>query len=177
LSSEATDLDLVSGISTGDRDALAALYDRYAAIMLGVGTRMLGERREAEDVLHDVFLEVWRRAADYDGGRGTVRTWLLVRMRSRSLDRRRRARRNVAVDLTPRVSDSDPSRAPDLSRVLAALASLPPEQRKVIELGYFAGLSSSEIADRVAAPVGTVKSRVAAALAKLRAGMAVGGVR
>src|SRR3954465_16018107 len=79
------DVELISGAAAGDRDCLAALYDRYAPACLAVGRRILGDRREAEDLLHDVFLEAWRRAGDYDQGRGTVRAWLLMRIRSRAL--------------------------------------------------------------------------------------------
>lgn len=170
----------MSAIANGDRRALADLYDRYASTMLAVGIRILRDRREAEDVVHDVFLEAWRRAGDYEASRGTVRTWLLIRMRSRALDRRKSARVSRSAPLeaaAPRLSHDDPSLAADGARIRDALAALPPEQRAVIELGYFEGLSSSEIATRVDAPVGTVKSRVAAALVKLRAGLRPAGGR
>ena len=175
------DVTLISGTASGDRDCLAALYDRYAAALLAIGRRILGDRREAEDLLHDVFLEVWRQAADYVESRGTVRAWLLMRMRSRALDRRKaavfakRADLPAADTLADVLGDGDggedPALAPDRHAVRRALAELPAEQRQVLELGYFEGLSSTEIAERVRAPVGTVKSRVAAALAKLRAGL------
>jgi RNA polymerase sigma-70 factor (ECF subfamily) len=175
------DVELISGAAAGDRDCLAALYDRYAPACLAIGRRILGDRREAEDLLHDVFLEAWRQAGDYDQGRGTVRSWLLMRVRSRALDRRKAASFARRADLPS--SDSgregalpapseDPTLAPDRTAVRRALEQLPAEQRQVLELGYFEGLSSSEIAERVRAPIGTVKSRVAAALAKLRAGIA-----
>jgi RNA polymerase sigma-70 factor (ECF subfamily) len=167
------DATLVRAIANGDRDSLARLYDRYAPGLMAVGQRILGDRREAEDVLHDVFLEVWRAAADYDEERGSVRAWLIMRMRSRSLDRRKAAGFARVVPLeergdSTRASD-DPSVAPDRERVKRALAELPADQRQVLELGYFEGLSSTEIAARIDTPVGTVKSRVAAALGKLRA--------
>jgi RNA polymerase sigma-70 factor (ECF subfamily) len=173
------DVELISGAAEGDRDCLAALYDRYAPACLAIGRRILGDRREAEDLLHDVFLEAWRQAGDYDQGRGTVRSWLLMRMRSRALDRRKAASFARRADLPTgdSISESaplpleDPTLGPDRSAVRLALAQLPAEQRQVLELGYFEGLSSSEIAERVRAPIGTVKSRVAAALAKLRAGI------
>ena len=164
----------VRAIADGDRECLGLLYDRFAPALMAVGVRILGDRREAEDVLHDVFLEVWRQAADYDETRGSVRAWLLMRMRSRSLDRRKAAgfARVVSLDQRgddPRGAADDPSLMPDRETVRRALADLPPEQRQVIELGYFEGLSSTEIAARIEAPVGTVKSRVAAGLGKLRA--------
>ena len=136
--------------------------------------RVLRDRREAEDLLHDVLLEVWRQAGDYDRNRGTLRTWLSIRMRSRAIDRRKSPRYSRSVSLENRdegTASDDPSRAPDIAAVRRALTTLSDEQRVVIELGYFSGLSSSEIAKRVDIPVGTVKSRVAAALAKLRLGL------
>jgi RNA polymerase sigma-70 factor (ECF subfamily) len=168
------DVDLVRAIAQGDRKALAALYSRFAASLMAVGQRILGERREAEDLLHDVFLEVWRQAGQFDPARGSVRGWLLMRMRSRALDRRKSAgfSRVVSLDEEREAHAGEPDAlAPDRSAVRRALAELPEEQRVVLELGYFEGLSSTEIAARISVPVGTVKSRVAAALAKLRAGM------
>jgi RNA polymerase sigma-70 factor, ECF subfamily len=178
------DVTLIGGAATGDRDCLAALYDRYAPALLAIGRRILGDRREAEDLLHDVFLEVWRQAGDYDESRGSVRAWLLMRMRSRALDRRKAATFAKRADLPApeAIADAlgdaagheDPALAPDRNAVRRALAQLPAEQRQVLELGYFEGLSSSEIAERVRAPIGTVKSRVAAALTKLRQAVEVG---
>ena len=169
---------LVAAIAAGDRDALARLYDRYAPTLLAVGQKMLGGRREAEDLVHDVFLEAWRRASGYDPARGTVRAWLLVRLRSRALDRHRAANgAPVPVgsmdQLEERAAEGeDPALAPDRAAVRRALETLSSEQRAVLELGYFHGLSSSEIALRTGTPIGTVKSRVATALARLRAGLA-----
>jgi RNA polymerase sigma-70 factor (ECF subfamily) len=176
-----TDIDdgsLVAAMANGDRVAFASLYDRYASLLLAVATRILGERREAEDLLHDVFLEVWRQAADFDEARGSVRAWLLVRLRSRAIDRKKSVAATRVVPVDPErlhetrdLAAEDPALGPDRAAVRVALASLPEEQRTVLELGYFEGLSSSEIALRIDAPVGTVKSRVAAALGKLRAGL------
>lgn len=172
------DAGLLARVADGDRQSLARLYDRYAAGLLAIGQRLLKDVREAEDLLHDVFLEVWRQAADYDPARGSVRGWLLLRMRSRALDRLKSAgaRRVVSIeerplDEEPRAAGHDPTGALDGERLRRALAELPPQQREVLELGYFEGLSSSEIAARIAAPIGTVKSRVAAALSTLRAGI------
>ena len=178
------DAELVRSVARGDRAALARLYDRFSPILLAVATRILGERREAEDLLHDVFLEVWRHSADYDSTRGSVRAWMLIRLRSRALDRRKSAGSTRVVSLEGETERSgeereatvteDPTLAPDRTAIRRALAALPDEQRVVLELGYYEGLSSSEIAERVDAPIGTVKSRVAAALAKLRAGFVDG---
>lgn len=166
------DVELVRAIAAGDRAGLATLYDRYAPILLGLAMRLLRDRREAEDLLHDVFLEVWRSARTYDLTRGRVRTWLVVRMRSRALDvlkSARVARRSGDPEVLDRmIAEPEPGASPDRQRVRAVLAELTPEQRQVVELAYFDGGSCSEIATRLAIPIGTVKSRLAAGLGRLR---------
>lgn len=177
----ADDRALVDRIADGDRSALAVLYGRYASTLLGVAVRILGGRREAEDLVHDVFLEAWRRAGSYRPERGSVRTWLLLRLRSRALDRVRSPRLKRAVSLESTMPDyaerraapDDPSIAADRARVRAAVARLPQPQRAVLLLAYFEGRSSTEIADRLELPVGTVKSRLAAARRGLRAALEV----
>lgn len=169
------DVTIVRAMARGDSGALAALYDRYAGSMLALAQRIVGRGAEAEDVIHDVFLEAWRHSADYDPSRGSVKSWLLLRTRSRSLDVQKSARvSKQASGLDERflAELGDPSRdtaaTADQARIREVLLALPPEQREVLLLGYFEGLSSSEIAERVGVPLGTVKSRVAAALAALR---------
>jgi len=171
---------LVTAAARGDRRAFGALYDRHARAMLALGVRLFGATREAEDILHDVFVEVWRRAGEYDARRGSVRRWLLLRMRSRSLDRVRsfgRSRGQSLGDLEPArpgPEDGDAlERAPDRGRVLEALPTLPDEQRAVVELGYFQGWSSAEMAAHLGVPIGTVKSRLRMAIARLRAALGV----
>lgn len=173
---QAVDLALVRRMARGDRAALAELYDHYAPHLLAIGARMLGDRREAEDMVHDVFLEAWRSADTYDADRGVVAAWLVLRMRSRTLDRLRSASRTRTVFTeTPvepeRADDAMPAHvvAAERGKIQQALSALPAEQRRVLELGYFGGLSSSEIAAEVGISIGTVKSRTAAALSKLRA--------
>lgn len=162
----------------GDSGALAGLYDRHAPTMLGVATALLGDRAEAEDVVHDVFVEAWKRAADFDAARGTVRAWLVVRLRSRCLDRLKSPRlsRRSALDDAALAEEPAPAQDPLLrhtrATVRAALLGLSPEHRMVIELAYFHGLSTTEVAARVQAPVGTVKSRLFAARDKLAAALA-----
>jgi len=174
------DTDLVVALARGDRSALAALYDKYAGFLLALALRIVRDRREAEDLLHDVFLEAWKTAVDYDPARGRVRTWLAIRMRSRALDRQKSARvsRHAAgpegdAALAGQVTDSAPDGAPDRQRVRAALGALSADQRRVIELAYFDGLSCSEIAAAIDVPIGTVKSRMSAAMGRLRG--ALGG--
>ncbi len=167
------DAALLQRLSAGDNAALAGLYDRYSSLLLGLGVRMLSNRAEAEDVLHDVFVEVWKRAADFDVTRGTVRTWLAVRMRSRCLDRQKspRVSRSVAFDDSEAARRAAPTHDPLLrmqrERVREALATLPADQRVVVELAYFQGLSTQAIADQTGVPQGTVKSRLFAARDKL----------
>lgn len=174
------DAALVLAVAGGDRAALASLYDRHGSAMLGLGVRILRSRREAEDVLHDVFLEVWRRAHSYDPTRASVRAWLFLMMRSRSLDRRKSAAFSLSTSLeVPGVeartgsAAHDGPLAVDQKRALDALARLPEAQRDVVVLGYFEGLSSSEIATELGVPIGTVKSRVAAAMRALREALGV----
>ncbi len=170
-----SDADLVLAMARGDAEALAVLYDRNAPAMLALAARIFRRGAEAEDLIHEVFLEAWRRAADYDPGRGSVRAWLLLRTRSRALDLKKSARiAKQAPDndghWIEQLTDprAEPSFEPDRARLRQVLSELPPEQRAVLLLGYFDGLSSSEIAEQLGIPIGTVKSRVAAALAKLR---------
>lgn len=171
------DSEILRKVAAGDKPALGQLYDRHAGVMLALGLRIVGVRREAEDLLHDVFLEAWRHAGDYDPRRGSVKTWLLMRMRSRCLDRVRSHGFARVESL-----ESEPARGGfgeradrsiDGARARALLEALPTAQREVLELGYFQGLSFSEIAEALDIPIGTVKSRVAAAMVKLREDLGV----
>ncbi len=170
---DADDAAVVARMAAGQQQALAELYDRYSSLLLGVGVRMLGVRAEAEDVLHDVFVEVWKRAADFDAARGTVRAWLALRMRSRCLDRKKspRVSRSVSfedTELSRRAApEQDPLLRLERQRVRQALTTLSPDQRAVVDLAYFAGLSTQEIGDQLGVPQGTVKSRLFAAREKL----------
>jgi RNA polymerase sigma-70 factor (ECF subfamily) len=165
---------LVRAVAEGDREALGTLYDRYAPAMLAVGQRVLGSAREAEDLVQDVFLEAWHRARHYDAARGSVRTWLMLRLRSRAIDRKRAAQRNRKVDLDEAKlaeqssTDGDSMSAREASALRGLLAELSLEQQAVLELGYFSGLSCAEIATRLDVPIGTVKSRMSRAIAHLR---------
>lgn len=177
-SSQGDDADLVARMARGDQSALAALYDLHAPRMLAVAMRVLGNRTEAEDIVHDVFLEAWKAAAKYDRRRASVRTWLVVRLRSRCIDRVRahKVRRDAPEEAQPR---PQPIGGPDAMvaaaeapRLHAALGGLPENQREVLDLLYVRGLSSSEAAKQLEIPVGTVKSRVRLAMRQLRATLA-----
>jgi RNA polymerase sigma-70 factor (ECF subfamily) len=172
------DAALVAAMARGDADALGILYDRHSTQMFALAKRIVVAASAAEDIVQEVFLEAWKKAASYDPARGAVKSWLLLRTRSRSIDFRRaasQARASVVDDdfwaEHAAVPASDVSFAPDQAAVRRALAGLPHDQREALWLGYFEGLSSSEIAARMGSPVGTVKTRVAAALAKLRAAL------
>jgi RNA polymerase sigma-70 factor (ECF subfamily) len=171
-SSDGSDAHLLVASSRGDVSALGRLYDRHAPAMLGVASRILRGRQDAEDLVHDVFVEAWQKAGDYDARRGSVRSWLLVRVRSRGIDRLRSLEAARRAAMIPSGAEGDRSEprwdGPDRERARAALAALPEEQRRLVELGYYEGLSCAEMAQRVGIPVGTVKSRLAAAVAKLR---------
>jgi RNA polymerase sigma-70 factor (ECF subfamily) len=118
-------------------------------------------------------LEAWRSAKDFDPKRGKARTWLAIRMRSRALDLQKSARvsRNAGDSGLEVMVDETETANPDHARIRAKLGELSPDQRQVIELAYFEGLSCTEIAERVSIPVGTVKSRIASGLGKLRDGL------
>jgi len=175
--SQTTDADLVRAVARGDEKAYASLYDRYASILLGLLIRILHSRAEAEDVLQDVFLQVWQRAKNFDETRGRAFTWLVTLTRSRAIDRLRSlaSRDRVAEESVREVpvnvaSDAvaDAMRAEQSETISRALAELPEEQRRTISLAYFDGLTQTEIADRTGEPLGTVKTRTRAGLKKLR---------
>jgi RNA polymerase sigma-70 factor (ECF subfamily) len=178
------DRGLVAAAAAGDEAALAALYDRHAAAMLGVALRILKTRQDAEDLVHDVFVEAWQRAGHFDASRGSVRSWLLVRTRSRAVDRLRslEAARKRGLLLRDEQGPAEASVEPlwdglDRARAKRALDALPEAQRSLVELAYFEGLSCSEMAERCGIPIGTVKSRLAAGMSKLREAFVLESVR
>lgn len=171
-----SDAQLMWRLRGRDEEALATLYDRHAGVAYGLAVRMLNDRASAEEVVQDAFLSLWRRAAAYVPARASVRTWLLVMVRSRAIDRLRPASaraRSVPLDDEPQLmalSDTWRSAAASMRRqaVQSALAKLPSEQGQILEWAYFGGLSQSEIAARAGLPIGTVKSRTRLALDRLR---------
>jgi RNA polymerase sigma-70 factor (ECF subfamily) len=175
------DPELLRQIAGGDRAALRTVYQRVAPRAMAVAMRILKDRAEAEDVVQETFVELWKRAARFDAERGTVNAWLVTMTRSRALDRlraRQSSARAVAgasnepdAGLTQFSTETADDRR-DRVRVAEALESLPTEQRQVIELAYFEGLTQSEIATRTGEPLGTVKTRVRLAMSKLAAVLA-----
>ena len=174
-----------------DERALREFYDRWFAVVNALLIRMLKSADDAEDVVEETFWQVWRQADRFTQERGSVQTWVLTIARSRALDRLRVARRlreesidESSVDegggglaVTVARSSSDPALDAEHSErkrlVLDALAGLPPEQREALELGYFGGLSQSEIAERTGQPLGTIKTRMRLAMSKLRERLAL----
>lgn len=175
------DRELLERVARGDVDALRALYDEHGARAMAIANRILRDPIEAEDVVQETFVELWRRASQFDAGRGGAIAWVVTIARSRAIDRLRasgtagRAIAGVATAPEMLVSARMPSpneeaeRRRDEVRVAGALAALPPEQRETIELAYFEGLTQSEIAARTSSPLGTVKMRVKLAISKLAA--------
>jgi RNA polymerase sigma-70 factor, ECF subfamily len=180
----AVDAELVRRMRSRDERALGAFYDRWFPVVHGVVSRMLESPDDVEDVVEEAFWQAWRQAERFDVERGSVQTWLLTIARSRALDRlraRRRLREEPLVDSSDAEADtsaptsaapSDPladaEHAERSQIVRAALADLPSEQREALELGYFGGLSQSEIAEQTGLPLGTIKTRMRLALQKLR---------
>lgn len=172
---------LVRRMQNHDEDALGVFYDRWFPIVNCLVTRMVRSPADVEDVVEATFWQAWRQANRYEAERGSVQTWLLTIARSRSLDRLRanRRRREDSIEDGERpafqsvlASTNDPSldaeHAERKRLVLAAIAELPKEQREALELGYFSGLSQSEIAERIGQPLGTVKTRMRLGMQKLR---------
>ena len=171
-----TDVELLEAIARKDETAIAELYDRYRVILFGLLIRILTSREEAEDVLQEVFLQVWRQAGDFDEKRGRPFTWLVTLARSRGIDRLRSlaAKERVALagarEPSEQVSDAvaDAFASEQRTLVTTALAQLPEEQKRPLTLAYFEGLTQSEIAAKLGAPLGTVKTRMRTGLMKLR---------
>jgi RNA polymerase sigma-70 factor, ECF subfamily len=169
--------DLLQQMASGDGDAFGRFYERYASLVFTFAVRRLGSRADAEDLLQEVFLQVWRQAQSYDPARGSPEAWLITMTRSRAIDRLRSTRRRDTIllpaDEPPRLAggaqEEPPMRASEAKvMVEGVLTKLPEAQRVVLELAYFDGLSQSEIAARLREPLGTVKTRIRAGLERLR---------
>ncbi len=170
------DAQLFARIANGDSRALGVLYGKLSDRVMAVAFRLLRDPYEAEDVVQDTFVEVWKRAPQYERARGGAAAWVLTIARNRAIDR---LRAQGSSSRAARAASSEPPslvvpeplelarRRQAHERVSAALASLPLEQRQVIELSYLDGLTQSEIAARLCKPLGTVKSRIRAGMSKL----------
>lgn len=169
---------LISKVAEGDQQALAALYDGTSKLVFGLVLRILGDRSVAEEVLFDVYTQVWRQAARYDPARGGPLGWITTIARSRAIDR---LRSDKPLQQEDELSDTTASRetsaaSPETNAALAemreivraALDHLSPEQREIIELAYYSGMTQTEIAAHLSLPLGTVKTRTRLAMMKLR---------
>ena len=178
MSAESTiSAHLIQQVVNKDRAAFSQLYDRFSSLVFTLALRMLRARSDAEDLLQEVFVQVWRQAANYSEDRGSPEAWIINIARSRAIDKLRSIRRMERSF----VLTDDPARAESSENVESnvaesetrltmnsALANLPEAQRKVLELAYFDGLTQTEIADRLAEPLGTVKTRMRSGIHRLR---------
>jgi RNA polymerase sigma factor (sigma-70 family) len=177
------DRDLIRRIAWGDRDSFRRLFARYAPTALGLARRVLRQPHLAEETVQEAFLSVWKNPTTYDAARGSVRAWLMSAVHHRAVDtvRREEAQRRRAEDVLslPDVPSQDPAEQvveelglpEERAAVRRALQDLPAVQRQVIELMYFSGLSQSQIAERLALPLGTVKSRTLLGMRRLRSAL------
>lgn len=176
MSDPADDLVLVRRLQSGDRAALAGLYDRHAALAYGVALRVLRHAEDAEDALQEAWVQIWNRSDSFDPARGSVAAWVITIARSRALDRLRRrttrGRAESAPVIEPPAAPPPPEAGAERSavreRVGRALEALDPRQKEVLEIAYFEGLSQSEIAERLKIPLGTVKYWMRQGLLQLR---------
>ena len=178
------DAESLRGIAAGQPRALGELYDRHAGVLYALASRMLKDASEAEEVVQDVFVQVWRHAVTYDATRASARGWLLMMTRSRAIDRirARQARPGTGPSTSDaaslsRIADSSPGQdialidLESIARLKAALGELPEPMRVALDLAYYEGLTQSAIADRLGEPLGTIKTRMRTALTKLRAAL------
>jgi RNA polymerase sigma-70 factor, ECF subfamily len=170
----ATDAALIQKIVQRDESALAALYDRYATLLSSLLNRILRDTQASEEILQDVFFQLWRNAAQFDPARGSLPGWLAVIARNRAISRLRRHHPSQGEELlettviVPADLENAIAQQQLLGRVKGALESLSTEQRAAIELAYFEGLTHSEIANRTGDPLGTVKTRIRTAVESLK---------
>lgn len=170
----ATDAALMDKVVARDEAALAAVYDRYAAMLSSVLNRILRDSQAAEEILQGTFFQLWRTAARFDAARGSLAGWLLVIARNRAISRLRRRNPAAGEELgensvvLPLNLESSLAQQQLLGRVKSAMDNLPAEQRACVELAYFEGLTHSEIAQRTGDPLGTVKTRLRSAVESLK---------
>jgi RNA polymerase sigma-70 factor (ECF subfamily) len=165
-------LALVAAIRSGDQSAMASLYDRYSSIVYAVALRVLQDTGAAEDVLQDIFMQLWRKPESFDASRGSMAAWLSVIARYRAIDGLRRRRpesdiEDVIVAVEPDLVEES-QRARTMEKVRETLAGMSQEQRAALEMAYFDGLTHTEIATKTGEPLGTIKTRIRSGLILLR---------
>jgi len=166
------DAALIARLRAGDQNAMADLYDRYSAVVYGVALRVLANTTAAEDVVQEIFLQLWRNPQAFDANRGRLAPWLAVIARNRAIDhlRRRPAEEDIAELPISTGIDLEGEAAQKLAvdKVRGALAQLPQEQRTTLEMAFFEGMTHTEIAGKTGEPLGTVKTRIRTGLLALR---------
>jgi len=179
---ELDDAELMRRLAEGDQRALESLYDRYASAIMGLALRILGEREPADEVVQETFWRAWSRSETYRAERGAPLSWLFGIAHHLAIDltRRRASNRTEVVPAKPNPGDRDTveeftGAALRREQVVAALADLAPEQRKVLELAYFGGLTHHQIAEATETPLGTVHTRARLGLQKLRSALLAHG--
>lgn len=169
------DLALMTRIQSGSQEAMAAFFDRYSKIVYSVALRVLNDSGEAEDVMQEIFIQLWQNPGAFVSGRGSLAGWLVVATRNRSIDKLRRRRPSDPVELFALPSTTNLAQEAEreilLERVQTTMANLSAEQRTSIELAFFEGLTHSEIAEKTGEPLGTVKTRIRLALIAIRKGL------
>jgi len=166
------DAALVARMRAGDQSAMADLYDRYSGVVYGVALRVLANTTAAEDVVQEVFLQLWRNPQAFDADRGRLAPWLAVIARNRAIDHLRKRPPEDDIDELPISTgvdlESDSAQKLAIERVRGVLAQLPQEQRKTLEMAFFEGMTHTEIAGKTGEPLGTVKTRIRTGLLALR---------
>jgi len=166
------DPSLLALVQSGNEQAMASLFDRYSRLVYSVAFRVLRDPAAAEDILQEVFMQIWRNPSGFTADRGNLGGWLVIVARNRSIDTLRRKRPSVDVDDLPLASSfnlaSEAERNSLMERALTAIHQLPTDQRKTLEMAFFDGLTHSEIAEMTGDPLGTVKTRIRSALLTLR---------
>lgn len=172
-----SDAEIIARIYSGDEDAMALLYDRYSNVVYAVALRVLSDGSAAEDILQDVFMQLWRHPQAFNASRGSLATWLAVIARNRAIDQLRKKRPEVeaaetAISVDPEL-ESAAERSQAIEKVRAVLAGMPGEQRAALEMALFEGLTQVEIAAKTGQPLGTVKTRIRSGLLAVRKAFAV----
>jgi RNA polymerase sigma-70 factor (ECF subfamily) len=166
------DASLLEQVRRGDESAMASLYDRYSNVVYSVALRVLRDPASAEDVLQEIFMQIWRHPESFVASRGSLGGWLAVVSRNRSIDALRRRRPTESVDEIVLASNynlaDEAERDGMMEKARGIIHDLPPEQRKTLEMAFFDGLAHSEIAEMTGDPLGTVKTRIRSALMTLR---------
>jgi RNA polymerase sigma-70 factor (ECF subfamily) len=164
---------LVARIRAGDQQALSELYDRYSKVVYGVALRILHDTGAAEELLQDIFLQLWRKSDAFDSSKGSLAAWLAVIARHRSIDRVRQRHPETDIEDCVLASSTDygdeAERFLVIEQVRAVMSELNPDQRNVLEMAFFEGMTHTEIADKTGEPLGTIKTRIRSGLQTLRA--------